>query len=187
MNTVGEVLSLVAPGQRLFVAGFSGHPHELMSGLVSMAARLRPTRIVTAVMLPDGSPLSSWPGSSFGRIDLLYAGKAMKRGLDEGWADYLPVHLSQLPCYLRSGKLPVDVACIQVSPPDRDGRCHFGLSVDVLPEAIAAAKTVLAQINSALPRTHGAGGLMRARSTAPSRFLLFSRTTHAGGYRVLTR
>jgi 4-hydroxybutyrate CoA-transferase len=157
VKTVTDVLSLVEPGHTVFIAGFSGHPHELASGIVRMAKDLRPIRIITAVMLQDGSPLSSWPGRSFGRIDLLYAGKAMKRGLDDGWADYLPVHLSRLARDLDLGKLPIDVACIQVSPPDSDGRCHFGVSVDVLPQVVAAATVVLAQVNPALPRPQGAG------------------------------
>lgn len=157
MDGVKSALSVVRRGHTVFVAGFSGHPHELARGLVGLAARVNPLRIITAVMLPDGSPLSSWPGRDCGRIDLLYAGRAMARGLDEGWADYLPVHLSQVGRDLRSGNLPVDAVCIQATPPDADGRCHLGLSVDVVPDAVAAADIVVAQVNPALPRTTGAG------------------------------
>lgn len=166
MKSAGEVIALLPPGQTLFVAGYSGHPHELADALVKAAPGVQPIRIITAVMLSDGSPLSAWPASSLDRVDLLYAGTAMRDGFKAGWADYFPVHLSQVPQQLVSGKLPLDAVCIQVSPPDAEGRCHFGLSVDVLPEAVSVAKKVLAQVNPNLPRPRGAGWVHASRIDA---------------------
>jgi 4-hydroxybutyrate CoA-transferase len=84
-------------------------------------------------------------------------GGNVRQAVQEGRADYLPVFLSEVPQLFRAGALPLDVALIQVSPPDRHGFCSLGVSVDVSRAAVQTARTVIAQVNPRMPRTHGDG------------------------------
>ena len=81
----------------------------------------------------------------------------MREAVNEGVADYVPVFLSEVPSLFRKGVMPLDVALVQVSPPDRHGFCSLGVSVDVSRAAVQTAKHVIAQINPNMPRTHGDG------------------------------
>jgi acyl-CoA hydrolase len=74
-----------------------------------------------------------------------------------GRGDYVPIFLSEIPQLFRSGILPLDVAIVHVSPPDKHGFCSLGLSVDVTREAVLSARYVIAQVNPQMPRTHGDG------------------------------
>ncbi|KAG2393176.1 hypothetical protein C9374_009753 [Naegleria lovaniensis] len=71
--------------------------------------------------------------------------------------DYIPIFLSEAPMLFKSSKYPIDVALIQVSPPDSHGYCSLGPSVDVSVAAVQSARRVVAQINPQCPRTHGDG------------------------------
>ena len=72
-----------------------------------------------------------------------------------GAADYTPIFLSEIPELFRSGRMPLDVALVQVSPPDRYGFCSFGVSVEANHAAVEAADLVIAQVNPQMPRTLG--------------------------------
>jgi acyl-CoA hydrolase len=84
-------------------------------------------------------------------------GGNIRQAVDEGLADYVPVFLSETPHLFRKGILPLDVAMLSVSPPDRHGFCSLGVSVDVSRAAMQTARTVIAQVNPNMPRTHGDG------------------------------
>ena len=87
----------------------------------------------------------------------LFVGANVREAVNEGVADYVPVFLSEVPGLFRKGIMPLDVALVQVSPPDRHGYCSLGVSVDVARAAVQIAKHVIAQINPNMPRTHGDG------------------------------
>jgi acyl-CoA hydrolase len=89
------------------------------------------------------------------RVNALFVGANVRQAIHDGRADYLPVFLSEVPRLFRAGILPLDVALVQVSPPDRHGFCSLGVSVDVTRAAVQMAKTVIAQVNPRMPRTHG--------------------------------
>jgi acyl-CoA hydrolase len=91
------------------------------------------------------------------RVNTVFVGPNIRAAVQEGRADYLPVFLSEVPLLFRSGQLPLDVALIQVSPPDRHGFCSLGVSVDATRAAVQTARTVVAQVNRRMPRTHGDG------------------------------
>jgi acyl-CoA hydrolase len=91
------------------------------------------------------------------RVNALFVGANVRRAVEEGRADYLPVFLSEVPSLFRTGILPLDVALVHVSPPDRHGFCSLGVSVDVARAAVQTARTVIAQVNPRMPRTHGDG------------------------------
>jgi acyl-CoA hydrolase len=91
------------------------------------------------------------------RPNVLFIGANMRQAINEGRADYLPVFLSEVPALFRQGILPIDVALVQVSPPDRHGYCSLGVSIDATRAAVQTARYVIAQVNPLMPRTHGDG------------------------------
>jgi acetyl-CoA hydrolase len=88
------------------------------------------------------------------RHNALFVGRNLREAVNQGRADFTPVFLSEIPVLFET-TLPLDVALIQVSPPDRAGYCSLGISVDCAKPAALAAKTVIAQANRRMPRTHG--------------------------------
>jgi acyl-CoA hydrolase len=86
-----------------------------------------------------------------------FTGPNARQGIAEGYADYVPVFLSEIPLLFRRRAQPVNVALIQVSPPDAHGFCSLGPSVDVSRAAVQVADAIVAQVNSHMPRTHGDG------------------------------
>ena len=81
----------------------------------------------------------------------------MREAVGEGVADYVPVFLSEVPGLFRKGIMPINVALVHVSPPDKHGYCSLGVSVDVARAAVQVAEHVVAQVNPNMPRTHGDG------------------------------
>jgi len=96
------------------------------------------------------------------RDSSLFIGANVRKAVQEGRADYIPIFLSETPLLFRRGILPLDVALVQVSPPDKHGYCTLGVSVDCSLAAVETAKLVIAQINPQMPRSHG-GSLIHHR------------------------
>src|SRR5690606_1851352 len=90
-------------------------------------------------------------------INALFVSSNIREAINDGRGDYVPVFLSEIPLLFKQGILPIDVALIQVSPPDKHGFCSLGVSVDVAKTAVQTAKYVIAQVNPRMPRTHGSG------------------------------
>ncbi|KKL83263.1 hypothetical protein LCGC14_1976540, partial [marine sediment metagenome] len=91
------------------------------------------------------------------RINSCFVGGNVRKSVNSFSGDYIPIFLSEIHLLFRRGILPLDVAIVQVSPPDRHGYCSLGVSVDVALPAIQTAKKVIAQVNPQVPRTHGDG------------------------------
>lgn len=89
------------------------------------------------------------------RTNSFFLTPAVREAVERGQADYTPCPMSEVPALFRSGRVPIDVALIQVSPPDEAGNCSLGVSVDVVRAAINAARIVIAQVNPLMPRTGG--------------------------------
>jgi acyl-CoA hydrolase len=146
---------------RIWIAGYSGHPRWLAGEVRDAVVRNRRGRVMTALGSPDLDGLLPWPELDEACLELLYVDRRLGKLIAEGRATYLPAHFTALPRMLARGELAVDVAALQVTPPDAEGRCHFGLSVDACPEAARAAKMVVAQFNANLPRCRGAAWIHR--------------------------
>ncbi len=146
---------------RIWMAGYSGHPRWLSAEVREAVLRNRRGRVMTALSSPDSSGLLPWPEIDDSCLELLYVDRRLGRLVAEGRASYLPTHFTALPRMIAQGELAVDVAALQVTAPDAEGRCHFGLSVDACPEAARAAGVVVAQFNANLPRCRGAAWIHR--------------------------
>jgi 4-hydroxybutyrate CoA-transferase len=155
---IARELAGLRDGAQVFLAGFGSAPTELAALLVEAGLEGRRLNVITSVMLPTPTPLQRWPRGG-GRLQLLYTAPVMAPVVADGRADTLPIALSSVDGWLAEGRLPIDVACIEVAPPDAEGRCHLGLSVDLALRAARAARVVIAEVNPRLPRAAGGGWL----------------------------
>ncbi len=154
--TAEEAVSVVRSGHRVFVHGVAAVPRTLVDAMVARAHDLRVVEIVQLHTEGDAPYAAPDLARSF-RVNALFVGPSVRQAVQEGRADYLPVFLSEVPKLFRGGLLPLDVALVSVSPPDRHGFCSLGVSVDVARAAVQTARTVVAQVNPLMPRTHGDG------------------------------
>lgn len=150
-----EALNVIQSGHRIFVHGSACTPQFLLSALAKLENRLMGTEIISISL--QGKITIADPGyeKSF-HINSLFVSEPIRQAVNEGRADFIPAFLSDIPDMLRS-VLPVDVALVQVSPPDIHGYCSLGTSVDVARTAVNCAKYIIAQVNPQMPRTHGDG------------------------------
>jgi len=156
ITTPEQAVSVVQSGNRVFIHSVAQTPHTLIRALIDRAPQLRDVELChihTEGYLPYLEPQYQ---ESF-RPNSFFIGANMRKQLNAGIGDYVPVFLSEVPLLFKRRILPIDVALIQVSPPDAHGYCSLGPSVDVSLAAIQSAKYVIAQINPRVPRTHGDG------------------------------
>ncbi|MDR1188503.1 MAG: hypothetical protein LBK95_13795 [Bifidobacteriaceae bacterium] len=148
-----EAVRRLESGQRVVIGHACAEPQALVRELVAQGERLADVEIVHMVPMGEAAYCSPGMRGHF-RHNSLFAGPPTRRAIEDGDADYTPVFFSEVPDLLRRG-LPVDVALVHLSPPDRHGWCSFGLSVDYTKPAAQAARTVIAQVNPQMPRTLG--------------------------------
>jgi acyl-CoA hydrolase len=154
--TADEAVSVIKSGDRVFIHSVAAAPKRLIDAMTARASELRVVEVVqlhTEGEAPYAAPALA---KSF-RVNALFVGANVREAVQAGRADYLPVFLSEVPQLFRGGLLPLDVALVQVSPPDRHGYCSLGVSVDASRAAVQTARTVIAQVNPLMPRTHGDG------------------------------
>jgi len=149
-----EAVSVVASGHRVFIHSVAAAPRLLIEALVRRAPELRGVELVHLHTEGAAPYAESQYAESF-RVNALFVGANVRKALAEGRADYTPIFLSEVPSLFRRNILPLDVALVHVSPPDRHGFCSLGVSVDVTRAAVQKARYVIAQINPRMPRTHG--------------------------------
>ncbi|MFD2245243.1 acetyl-CoA hydrolase/transferase family protein [Pontibacter ruber] len=160
-KTAEEALSIIKSGDRVFVQGSAATPQYLVRKLAERAPELRNVEIVSISTFGE-FPLADEQYKDSFFINSLFVSANVRDAVNSGRGDYVPVFLSEIPHLFRSGILPIDVAIVHVSPPDKHGFCSLGVSVDIAREAVISAKHVIAQVNPQMPRTHG-DGLIQAK------------------------
>jgi 4-hydroxybutyrate CoA-transferase len=153
--TAAEAVNAVKSGDRVVIGHACGEPPTLVSALVDRAAQLRNVEIVHMVAMGPAKYTQPGMEASF-HHNALFVGGSTRKSVEEKRADYTPCFFSEIPRLFRDGVLPVNVALIQVTPPDEDGFCSYGVSVDYTQPAAECAPVVIAQMNSRMPRTGGA-------------------------------
>jgi acyl-CoA hydrolase len=151
-----EAVKVIKPGQRVFVHGGAATPHYLLNKLAERSSELWNVEIVSISMQGDAIIADKKYKDSF-RINSLFVSQNIRAAVNEGRGDYVPIFLSEIPILFRRNILPLDVALVQVSPPDKHGFCSLGVSVDIAATAVKTAKHVIAQVNPKMPRTIGDG------------------------------
>lgn len=151
-----EAVRAIKSNDRVFIHSVAAAPQRLIRAITARAPELRGVELIhlhTEGEAPYARPECA---GSF-HTSALFIGANVRSAVESGEADYIPVFLSEVPALFLKGVLPVDVALIHVSPPDRHGFCSLGVSVDVARAAVHVADRVVAQINPRMPRTHGDG------------------------------
>lgn len=154
LASAAEAVQVVESGMRVFVHASSGFPAALIDALADRAPSLRGVEIVHLLTFSDIRTAEQQYSDNF-RHTCLFIGGGMRPAVADGRADYVPIHLGEVEPLATSGGLPIDVALIQVTPPDRHGFVSVGAAVEITLAFARAAKHVIAQVNSRMPRTCG--------------------------------
>src|SRR3954451_6373761 len=152
--TPEEASAGIRSRDQVYVQCAAAVPEILLGALVGRAAELEDVSLVHLHTEGPGPHLAPEMAGHF-RHRALFIGHNARRAVNEGRADFVPVFLSDVPSLFTSGVLPLDAVLINVTPPDAHGFCSLGTSVEAMHAAIGSATTVIAQLNTAMPRTLG--------------------------------
>jgi acyl-CoA hydrolase len=163
--TADEAVRLIDSGDRVYLHEVAMTPHELLDALVRRASEV--TGVETISLHTEGPAPYVAPGlEGHIRHNALFVGANVREAVNAGRADYTPVFLSQVPQLVRQGPLRLDVALLQVSPPDAHGFCRLGTSIACARAAADSAETVIALVNPRVPRTLGNSAVHVSRFAA---------------------
>ncbi|MEO5894972.1 MAG: acetyl-CoA hydrolase/transferase C-terminal domain-containing protein [Vicinamibacterales bacterium] len=148
-----EAVASIQSGMRVFLHGAAATPTPLVEAL----ARRSDLSSVSLYHLHTSGPAPFVEAEHKGRFlsVSLFAGPPVRDAINDGRADFIPVFLSDIPRLFIDQVIPLDVALLQLSPPDRHGYCTLGTSVDAALAAAQSARQIIAEINDRMPRTHG--------------------------------
>ena len=154
VTTAAEALRVVKSGDRVFVGSGASTPQHLVEALCARAPELSDVEILH-IMTLGAAPYSGKGQEEAFRHAALFIGSNVREAVQRGDADYIPIHLSDVPRLFRSRQRHLDVALVSVSEPRADGTCTLGPAVDVVRSAVESAEVVVAQVNPRMPRTSG--------------------------------
>ncbi len=153
-TTAPKALAAIRRGNRVFIGSGCGEPQHLVRALEEIIPKLADLELLHILSVGR----AKYTDASFFdqcRLKSFFVAAASREAVAEGRADYTPMNLCDIPELFRSGAVPIDVALIQVAPPDKHGFCSYGVSVDIVRAAAETAKIVIAQVNPRMPRTLG--------------------------------
>ncbi|MGB7786775.1 MAG: acetyl-CoA hydrolase/transferase C-terminal domain-containing protein [Salinimicrobium sp.] len=163
--SASQAVSHVKSGDRVYFQGAAMTPNVLINALSQRYKELRDVEIIQIHTEGEALYTKDPYRDAFLTNSCFVAGN-VREAVNSSYGAYIPIFLSEIHYLFRRNILPLDVAIIQVSPPDKHGYCSLGLSVDITLPAIQTAKKVIAQINPQVPRTHGDGIIHISRITA---------------------
>ncbi len=152
--TADEAVKAIKPGNRVAFGHAVAEPTAIADALVRAKDNYRDVEIVHMVCMGNAEYAKPGMEAHF-RHNALFVGAATRDAVNGGRGDFTPCHFSDIPSLFTDGCLPADVACIHVSPPDENGICSLGVSVDYTKAAAKMAKVVIAEVNPCMPRTMG--------------------------------
>ncbi len=152
--TPQEALAHLKSGQRVFIGTGCGAPQELIAAMTAKARAVSNVEIIQLVTKGDAPYANKKLSDSF-TLNAFFISSNVRDVIQEGFGDYTPILLSDVPRLLDSGAMPLDLALIQVTPPDERGLVSLGISVDIVKSAIGNATLVIAEVNPNMPWTHG--------------------------------
>lgn len=155
-TTSAEAVKIVKSNQRVFVQGAAMTPLGLVQALCENAESLENVELLH-LHTEGEAPYARPEFTGRFKVNALFTGGNVRQAVNGNNGDYIPIFLSEIHLLFKRGGLPIDVAFIQVSPPDKHGYCSLGTSVDVTLAAIESAGKIIAQINPQVPRSHGDG------------------------------
>src|SRR5271167_1135475 len=154
LMTPREAVSCVESRMRLYIHPGCAEPEALVEALMVRAPFVKDVEVMHLLTMGT-SPYCVPEMAEHFRHNALFVGGNVREAVNDGRADYTPIFLSEVEALFESGEMPIDVAFIQVSPPDPHGYCSFGVGVDCTLTAAKRAHHVVAQVNAQMPRTYG--------------------------------
>jgi acyl-CoA hydrolase/RimJ/RimL family protein N-acetyltransferase len=158
VTKASSAVKRVRPGQRVFVGTGCAMPQTLVNALTARASQLADVEIVHLLTFGEAPYAQKKLQDNF-RVNSFFIADNVREVIQEGYGDYTPIFLSDIPRLFKSGQLPLDVAFIQVSPPDENGMCSLGVAVDIVKSAAENASLVIAEVNPKMPRVFGDASL----------------------------
>ena len=154
LMNASEAVSCVKSNMRIYIHPGCAEPEALVEALMARAPHIKNVEVVHLLTMGTSPYCAPEMAQSF-RHNALFVGGNVRQAVNEGRADYTPILLSEVEALFETGEMPIDVAFIQVSPPDPHGYCSFGVGVDITLTAAKYAQRVIAQVNAQMPRTYG--------------------------------
>jgi acetyl-CoA hydrolase len=154
VQTAQQAARHIQSGQRLFLTGNCSVPQTVLAALTERAEELTQIEITQVLTVGPADYVAPEMAGHL-RVNTLFISDNVRAAVNEGRADFTPCFLSEIPGLFKTGRLPLDAALIQVSPPDEHGFCSFGVEVGVTKPAAQTARLVIAEINPHMPRTLG--------------------------------
>lgn len=152
--TAEEAVCAIQSGNRIFLTGNCSVPRKLLAALVAHAPNLTDVEICQALTVA-GTEYVAPELEGHLRVNSLFISHNVRKAIQDGRADFTPILLSEFPMLFSKGILPVDVAFVHISPPDRHGYCTLGIESGLTRSAAEVAKIVIAEVNQQMPRVHG--------------------------------
>ena len=154
LRTADEALHCVRSGMRVYIQPGCAEPETLVEALMRRAPDVQDVELVH-MMTMGVAPYVAREMAGHFRHNAMFIGPNVREAINEGRADYTPIYLSEIEELFESGAMPIDVALLQLSPPDSHGFCSFGVGVDTSLTAAKCARYVVAHVNDQMPRTYG--------------------------------
>ncbi len=154
VTSADAAVRAVGSGDHVWLHAGCNNPEELVSALVARASELRDVEVTHLMTFGKAPHVEASSAGAF-RHRALFAGSNVRAAINDGRADWVPVFLSEIPGLVRSRLIPVDVAFVQISPPDEHGFCSYGVGVECTKAAAESARAVVALVNRQMPRSLG--------------------------------
>jgi len=154
VGTAARAMKLIKSGNNIFIGTGCGQPQHLVETLVRYSSDIYDLHIIQLLTMGAAPYVNEKFRDKF-KTNSFFIASNVRDAMEKGIGDYTPIFLSEIPQEFETGRIPIDVAMISVSPPDASGLCSLGISVDVVKSAAANARYVIAQVNNNMPRTFG--------------------------------
>lgn len=154
VTTAEDAVRDIGSGDRVWIHPGCNTPTRLINAMVARAPELENVEVAHILTLAD-APYADPGMEGHFRHRSLFTGGNVRGAVNEGRADFVPIHLHDVPALISSGQMPIDVALIHISPPDEHGFCSYGVGVDATKTAVEHARTSIAMVNRQMPRTLG--------------------------------
>ncbi len=154
VTTADEAVKDIASGDRVWIHPGCNTPTLLINAMVARAPELENVEVVHILTLA-AAPYAEPGMEGHFRHRSLFTGANVREAVNDGRADFVPIHLHDVPALISRGQMPIEVALIHISLPDEHGFCSYGVGVDATKTAVEHARTVIALVNRQMPRTLG--------------------------------
>ena len=154
IGSAAEAMKLIKPGNSVFIGTGCGQPQHLVRAMVEHGGHIYDAHIIHLLTMGEAPYVEEKFREKF-KMNTFFVADNVRDALARGIGDYTPIFLSEIPQEFESGRIPIDAALVTVTPPDANGLCSLGISVDIVKSAAANARYVIAQVNARMPRTFG--------------------------------